>query len=362
MVLLNMDNLHLFPAQRGNRRAVSTAILAVLAVVGWMFILSCKDNGQQKTTSADRQMEKKDDRGIHKIYERGPATLTLDTDRTEITIADRLHLTIGLTVDENYECQLPGVGDKLEQFGIVDYHTSPPELVDSRRKKVTRSYVLEPFLSGEYKIPPLKASFWKNGGKQADRHEIESEEIVISVKSLLPEKMAELKIHDILPPVRLPRSLSLAMVAAISSGVLAVLSLAGFLINRKLKAARPTSAVRIPAHEIAYGELSNLVAQDLIKKGEIKCFYQRISHILRRYIENRFGLSAPEQTTEEFLNNLKHRAGVIMQYQSLLQNFLAGCDLVKFAEHQPATEDIQLMFDSCKAFIAGTKEEQEKKE
>ena len=140
----------------------------------------------------------------------------------------------------------------------------------------------------------------------------------------MPEKMAELKMHDIAPPVGLPRSYNPWMVAAIAGGALAVLSLSGFLIYRRRKAAGPISAVRIPAHEIAYEELSNLVSQDLIEKGEIKRFYQGISDILRRYIENRFGLAAPEQTTEEFLNSLRDSTGIIAQYKSLLQNFLSG--------------------------------------
>jgi hypothetical protein len=357
-----MNNILSHPSCQRRVRAVIRAILTVFAVLGLVFALSCRDDSPQKDASAENRAEKKEDPGIHKTYERGPATLALDIDRSQITIADRLHLAIGLTVDENYECELPGVGEKLEQFGIVDYHTSQPELVDDNRKKIARSYVLEPFLSGEYKIPPLKASFWKNGEKKNGRHEIESEEIVVEVKSLLPEKMADLKVHDIVPPVGLPRSYNPWMVAALAGGALAVLSLSGFLVYRRLKAARPALAERIPAHEIAYEELSQLVSQDLIEKGEIKRFCQGISDILRRYVENRFGLAAPGQTTEEFLNGLRNSTGVIVQYKSLLQNFLSGCDLVKFAEHRPSEEDIQLMFDSCKAFIAGTQEEKEEKE
>ena len=39
-------------------------------------------------------------------------------------------------------------------------------------------------------------------------------------------------------------------------------------------------------------------------KGRIKEFYERISNILRHYIEHRFDLHAPERTTEEFLYEL----------------------------------------------------------
>ncbi|MGD8366647.1 MAG: BatD family protein, partial [Desulfobacterales bacterium] len=302
---------------RGGRAALRAAV-ALIAAFGLLLVLSCGNDAGQSKAAAGKQAGKKQDPGIHKTYERGPAVLALDVDRSKITIADQLHLTIGLTVDENDECELPGVGEKLEQFGIVDYHTSPPELVGNNRKKVTRSYVLEPFLSGEYKIPPLKASFWKLGGKKTGRHEIESEEIVITVQSLLPGDMARLKVHDIVPPVSLPRSYSPWMAAAAVGGGLAVILLSGFLIYRRRNAPKPVSAATVSPHEIAYEELSQLVSRNLIEKGEIKRFYQEISDILRRFIESRFGLAAPEQTTEEFLSGLKNSTGIIAQYKSLL--------------------------------------------
>ena len=40
-------------------------------------------------------------------------------------------------------------------------------------------------------------------------------------------------------------------------------------------------------------------------ENELDQFYQELSMILRRYIEGRFGLSAPEQTTEEFLVSIE---------------------------------------------------------
>ena len=100
------------------------------------------------------------------------------------------------------------------------------------------------------------------------------------------------------------------------------------------------------------------MAEDLPRKGEIKPFYQRISDILRHYIENRFGLHAPEQTTEEFLGLMQASPALPPVYQGLLKEFLQHCDLVKFAEHVPSTEDIQNTFDACKNFIFETKAEE----
>ena len=83
----------------------------------------------------------------------------------------------------------------------------------------------------------------------------------------------------------------------------------------------------------------------------------RLSSIIRRYIENRFGLKAPEQTTEEFLTGLEKANEFPDEYKPLLRDFLKYSDLVKFARFEPGTKDIQKSFDSCKAFIKGTEEQ-----
>jgi len=96
---------------------------------------------------------------------------------------------------------------------------------------------------------------------------------------------------------------------------------------------------------------------------------------LREYIEGRFGLRAPELTTEEFLIELvqkkprrdpriDHRppapgsaaAGqsIPREHQQLLRDFLERADLVKFAKYTPGREEIEGSFEASKRFIEGT--------
>jgi hypothetical protein len=316
-----------------------------------LFPGACKKNG---SVSGEK---KKEDAGIHESVERGVVTLSLDTDKKEITIAERLNLTISVTIDEKYDYKLPAFGEKLEQFGIVDYHTTQPELIEDNRIKVSRSYVLEPFLSGDYTIPPMTVEFWEKEGRETDAHTIETSEVTINVESLLPEDLIDLKIHDIKPPVPLPNSYAIWLWTGSGASVILIAVFAViFLVNRRTRKQEGVSELKTPAHILAYSELQRLVEERLVDKGEIKLFYQRVSDIVRRYIENRFGLHAPEQTTEEFLSGLETAKNFPDKYKSLLKIFLKHCDLVKFAEHKPEKEDIQNTFDSCKGFIEGTGE------
>jgi hypothetical protein len=339
-------------AFRNGCRSVSSAIASMMVVLLLLGMSSCKPK-----TSAEPP-KKPPAIGIHKSYERGPLSCTLDIDKSEMTIAERLNLTITAVVDENYEVELPATGDKLAQFGIVDYHTSMPELTDDHKKKISLSYVLEPFLSGDYTIPVMTVKFWKASEDPKEVHELETEEIKVSVKSLLPENINQMKLHDIRPPVALPGKIA-PWEWAVGMGGLAVIGGLIFFIVHKLRKERQRVAEkRLPPHEIAFNELERLIAQQFVEKGEVKLFYYEITNILRHYIENRFSINAPEQTTEEFLEGLQTNVSFPEKYKELLKIFLMHCDLVKFAAYQPTTNDIQSTFNSCRDFISETKIEE----
>jgi hypothetical protein len=315
-----------------------------------LFLVSCGKDQADSTSDSDPA-------GLERKYERGPVTVVVRVDKKEASIAERIHLSLEVTADENYEVQLPRFGEKLEQFGIVDFSTTQPELVEDNRTRQSRSYVLEPFLSGDYTIPPMTIQFQEKDAAEEEMHEIETEELKIQVNSLLPEDVADLKIHEITPPVELPRARSKWMWPVTVAVALVLAAAAGFILWIRRRKGSLAAVPKVPAHEIAFRNLEELVGENLPEKGEFKRFYQRISDILRHYIENRFGLHAPEQTTEEFLATLGTDDTLSPDQKNLLKEFLKHCDLVKFAEHQPTLDDVQRTFDSCKTFIIETKQE-----
>jgi len=295
---------------------------------------------------------------IEKRYQRGPISVELKVSRKEITIADRLTLVLQAEVQEDYEAEMPKFGEKLHQFGIVDYVVAPPRLADNGRVLSRRSYVLEPFLSGDYEIPAMTILFWKKAEKDARKHEIQTEKLSIKVKSLLPAKAAKLEIKDIAGPVELPAPRRGWLYAPIAGAAAALAGAAVFVVWRRRRRRRLAPAARVPAHELAYQQLERLLAEELIESGRIKDFYRRVSDVLRHYIENRFGLRAPERTTEEFLTELHREDALPRDHRDLLADFLRHCDLVKFAELQPGRTEIQQTFDACKRFIVETASEE----
>lgn len=324
---------------RAGLRAFALALLLAVLPAG------CRQRGADKAPAAPA--------GATKEASSGPLTVRVSVDRETLTLADRVLFTLTAECDEAYEVVLPKFGENLEQFLIRDARTEDPKLVSSGRVQTTRVYTLEPLVSGEYPLEPMKVTFGKRGSEAPGAHELETPELKVTVTSLLPEDVAKLDVQDILGPQALPRSSLSWLWWGLAAVALVAAVLVGWFRRRRQGALAQTPAR--PAHEIAYEELRALVARDLPGQGLYKDFYREISTLLRRYIENRFSLRAPERTTEEFLDELSHDATLSPAHKDLLKAFLVHCDLVKFAEVVPGREQIQETFDRCTAFIEQTR-------
>jgi len=295
---------------------------------------------------------------IDKDYQRGPLTVHICADKTKMTIAETLLLEFQATIEPGFEVNMPKVGKELENFGIVDWDNLGDKLDENNNVVSRYRYRLEPFLSGTFPIPAFTFQFYDVNNPQENKYELTTEPIDIEVASLLGEQRAELVIADIEDVVEMPKKSSYWPLWALGIAVFFAVVSFWFYLRRK----RGAELVRIfkPAHEIAYERLRALVKEDLVQKGKIKEFYERISNILRHYIEHRFNLKAPERTTEEFLVELATADVFGVADKTDLGEFLKLSDLVKFAKHNPNTKQIQETFGLVKNFIEKTKSDEKK--
>ncbi|MBU8922326.1 MAG: hypothetical protein KOO63_10970 [Bacteroidales bacterium] len=322
-------------------KAFSGSILLVLVVM----MLSCSD-GDLSGKVADYE--------IDRTFTRGPVDFRVAVSRKEVTIADRLDLLVEARAREGYVAELPGFGDKLDQFGIVDYTSPPPRLEEGGVVVTSRVYELEPFLSGEYKILPMMVTF-REEGDSISTYSVESDTLKVTVLSILPEDMAELEMKDIAGPAAIPASRRWLYITA---GAMA-LAAATVLLYLRFRKKRTVTDRIILAHEKAFALLERLLSEGLVEEKRYSEFTERVSDILRHYIEDRFGLRAPERTTEEFLTEAGSGLDVEDEQKRMLRDFLAHCDLVKFAAFEPSEDDVKKTFGTCRDFIDMTKKEEE---
>jgi hypothetical protein len=319
-------------ARRNPRFAAGPLVGLVL-----VFITACSRSPE--TGSIKPQIERR--------YDNGAATLFLRLSRNQITVADQVQLVLEAHAPEGQAVQFPTFEGKLGEFTVAATETSQPHLSEGGRVVVSRTFELEPFLAGDYQIPPMTV-------RVGAGISIATAPETIKVLSVLPQGQKP-DIKEIGPPVDLP-GLS-GWLYFLMGLAAAALALSLYMLWRRRKGGRKARAA-LPPHEFALAELRKLMAEDLIAKGQAKLFYLRVSAILRHYIEDRFGLRAPERTTEEFLNDLQTTHVLLPRQKELLKRFLEHCDMVKFAEYQPNRDEVDNTLNTCAQFIAETRQQE----
>jgi hypothetical protein len=335
------------PGRRGG--ALQNLLLGTIALL----VVGC--GGQAPDTDAPA--------GPQRTYDRGPLELVVVASSDTITTAESLVLTLKATLDEGHRVKFPTFPEpeeaSLEEdmeapqaFTLLDYEDAPPSLLDDGRILRARSYFLEPFLEGAYVVPSLELRFGTEEENDDTWLRLDTEELQITVVSVLPPD-AELALQDIAGPVSVqdptPWGWYLFWLVVILGAAVA------FYYYRFVRETPgPPPPPPVPPHQRALDALEAIAGEKLVEKGLYKEYYIRVSAVLRSYMEDQFGLNAPERTTEEFLQELQHSALIGLQEQLLLKEFLRHCDLVKFAKTEPTSEEIQKTFDTCKQFVKDT--------
>ncbi|OQB10579.1 MAG: hypothetical protein BWY16_00790 [Candidatus Omnitrophica bacterium ADurb.Bin205] len=276
---------------------------------------------------------------------------TAAVDKTSIQIGDKITYAITVKAKKNIEVEFPQIlPENLAGFAIKDFGSIVKGLFG--KKTIKQWYLLDTYVSGEHIIPATAVKYRAKG--QTDWQELSVNEVKVEVKSVLDNAPNRADLRDIRGPKIFASKIWLYTLT-----VLAVLLIIGgvfsFILLKKKK--EEAKAPPLLAHIIAYEALVVLEKKDYIRKGQTKAYYIELSDIVRRYLENRFNIRAPEMTTEEFLIKVKVDSSLSLEHKGLLRDFLTNCDLVKFAKYQPAETEASLALASARKLIDQTKQE-----
>ena len=123
--------------------------------------------------------------------------------------------------------------------------------------------------------------------------------------------------------------------------------------RRRTRGAREEKSVMEKAQEDALAALDKLFA--LVDREESRPYAQESSAIVRRYIEARFRLDAPRQSTEEFLDGVQQSPRLTPNHQQLLGEFLRVCDLLKFARTFANRDELKALHEAAVNFVKETR-------
>lgn len=157
-------------------------------------------------------------------------------------------------------------------------------------------------------------------------------------------------IHDI-RPLRAPgpdlRPLLYGLAALLAAALTAV---AVYLWKRRRRRLKGGVAPGLPPDAAALSALDELADVDGI---DGRLFYFRLSAVLRRYFYERYGIPAPEMTTEELFPEID-RLGVDRDRAASLKQLFLDAEPVKYAGRFAAVDRMKQDLDFARIFIRET--------
>lgn len=335
------------PDRQGRRPRSQPRLICRVAVAACAALAACAGCSKStETTDADV---------LSAAAERGPIQLTVTARPKQVWLADPIVIEVIFTAPADQVVRFPNV----EAFGELDVKTgelSGPRSLADGRNEWRRQYTLRSLSAGELEIPPLGVKYSTNGVEDREPlfdSELASGTLTIAVRSALTSQDSVAAPRDItgtLLPLRRWSSRDWMVAAAAGFAAITALAILVWFIRRV--ALRPATPELPEVWALrALSALTTAIWEDQVQR---QSFYYRVSEVVRQYIERKFGLTAPEMTTEEFLNALARGRAELPYDRERLREFLESCDRVKYAAFQPRREDGEDTLSAARAFVHTT--------
>jgi hypothetical protein len=310
-----------------------------------VFLAGCGSLGRKEAASPSQPGDAIERRAV-----KGPVKLFVRVWPREPRLSDLVEMDVTVESQPGVEIKPPAFGQAVGDFLIRDYSERRPEPGAGNVRRF--HYQLEPAHTGKHLIHAVSVEFVDKRQSTEGKGEpalIESDPLELNVTSELGDQAPSLaNLEPMLQPEDVPRSYRFAWL--LLAGVAAVLVTLAVLTQRRRKR-RPVPVKRQAPEEIAQAALAQLLAEDLPARGLFKEFYLRLTGIVRQYVEDTTGIRAPEQTTEEFLRDMRARAVFPAERSVRLAEFLEAADLIKYAGQQPVEGQVDEAISRAHEFV-----------
>jgi hypothetical protein len=275
-------------------------------------------------------------------------------DTQKILIGDWIKLNIKAQHSSDIKLFWPDIDNNLGKFEVVKRDSFPQIIQENGQTIEQINAIVSAYDSGYFQIPAIKFEF-SSQNDTSNKKELFTEAINIAVNSIAVDTTKDIK--DIKDPLDIPFPLWL-IITYIAIAIF--IFLIAFLIWNKIKNKKglpifEKTEPKLTAHELAYKELYLLEERKLWQKGQLKEYYSEVTEIIRKYLQNRYGIDAMEMTSDEILDTLINIHGD-QKIQEVLKLFLSLADYVKFAKFQPIPNENEVELKRAYNFVDATRE------
>lgn len=311
----------------------------------------------------------KDSAAVTRSASEEGVTLTMTVDRPDVTQLKPFQIEVAATADAGIRLSPIDYAGTLSQSDVryecrvLNAEMGRPERLADGRTAARQRVEIEFILPGEFELPAASIAYEPDSAESRTDGDslapgpklLSTEPLGMTLAADPSQALSDDDLHTVerLAPVELPSAWT-RWWWAWSLSALALGSAAIAMLLRKRRA-RMETIVEEPAHIWAQRQITELMAEDFLARGMVQAFYYRISGIVRGYIERRFGVSAPEMTTEEFLAAAAYDARLATHHTQDLRSFLTACDIVKYARHMPTVQDSETVLRTACDFVERTR-------
>ena len=272
--------------------------------------------------------------------------LTVEVEPEVVDVGRDVEVTVRATAPAGRKVRLPDLRDRFGGFQVAEDFAEEPQVDAEGRTTVVTRWSLRPEpLAKRYRLAPFVVAVTSPEG-QVERT-FYTRAVVFNPPAVRAPATGEMEIA----PRRDFPSLSWRLVglgAAALAG-LAVLGALVFLVVRRIRLM--VKIHRMSPIERALYELDVLLKKGLPGRGFYKDFYVELTMVVRRYIERRHDVRAPNLTTEEFLRAAQANAAFTPEAVAELKTFLESADMVKFAGVEATPEMADAATDRAKSYL-----------
>lgn len=213
------------------------------------------------------------------------------------------------------------------------------------------SVVLAPFEEGTYQMPDIP--MLRETPIKVDTLVFEGMEIEVKT---MPVDTATFEIHDIKGQIRYPLTFKEVAPWAAAAWLFIVLCILAYCLVklRRERLSGEIEAHKDPAYIVALRQLDKYRGDKMWAPEKQKGFYSGITDTLKTYIEDRFGVDAPEMTTAELFAALKDNKDITPDLYNETKELFECADFVKFAKHTAADEDNAKAVPTAVRFVTST--------
>jgi hypothetical protein len=266
-----------------------------------------------------------------------PVTMEASLDRNVVTVGDRIHVAVTLTLPESAQADLTTLESQFGDLELLVVGLPQDTILSDGRRQVTATFEVAAFRTGTTELPALSMLVRLADGSNSTAT---TGPVPINVESVIPPGENPTDVRDLKPQVSFPvvSGLSTRRVALVVAAVALALA-AALLLVRWLRRPRPEilplSGPPLSPEATARTELERISRLGLLDKGEIKQFHALLAACIRRYLTAKYYFPAFAMTTTELKRSMTD-LGVDRWQARLVGGLLTESDAVNFAQYVPA--------------------------